>query len=132
MVTYFFFLELISNQKCVLTTSRKNLINLRIKKGSITGCKVTLRRKSLDFFFLTLLLGLPRLEIFKGFFLKKNGEMKNSFSTKLKNLFIFYVLEFEFKNNLVAMDLTFNFNKTNNFEKCFFLTFFRMPTNYLN
>ena len=87
MILYFFLLELLSNQKCILTTSRKNLISFKIKKGSVTGCKVTLRKKSLSFFLDTLILGLPRSEIFKGFSFKLNSFKSNTFSTKLKDLF---------------------------------------------
>jgi len=125
MVLYFLFLELISNQKCVLTSSSKNLMQFRIKKGAITGCKVTLRRASLHFFLFTLLISLPRLEIFKGLSFKQNSNKLTNFSTKLKNLFIFYTLEFEFKNDLVALDIAFNFNTTDDFEKIFFLHFLK-------
>ena len=129
MVLYFLFLELISNQKCVLTTSSKNLLQFKIKKGLVTGCKVTLRKKNLDFFLFTLLLSLPRLEIFKGLSLKSNSNKLNTFSTKLKNLFIFYTIEFLFKNDLVALDISFNFNTLNDFEKIFFFSFFKIPLN---
>jgi len=71
MIIFFFLLELLSNQKCVVTTSSKNLINLKIKKGSVTGCKVNLRNVNLNEFLNTLLLGLPRSEVFKGFSFKK-------------------------------------------------------------
>jgi len=131
MVIYFLFLELICNQKCILTTSRKNLINLRIKKGAVTGCKVTLRHTNRDFFLFNLSLALPRLEIFKGLSFKTKSIKYNSFSTKIKNLFIFYMLEFEFRNNLVAIDLAFNFSTFNDKEKQFFFTFFRIPLNCL-
>jgi len=56
MVLFFLILELIANQKCILTTSKKNIIFLRLKKGSITGCKLTLRNKNLYEFLDTLLL----------------------------------------------------------------------------
>ena len=84
MVIYFFLLELLSNQKCVLTISRKNVILLKIKKGSVTGCKVTLRNENLSSFIDTLIIGLPRSEIFTGFSFKKNSEKHLSFSTKIK------------------------------------------------
>ena len=38
-------LKLITNQKPIVTKSKKNNIFLKIKKNSIIGCKVTLRKK---------------------------------------------------------------------------------------
>jgi len=86
MVLYFLLLELLTNQKCILTVSSKNLILLKIKKGSVTGCKVTLRNENLYSFIDTLIIALPRSETFKGFSFKKNTFKYHSFSTKIKNL----------------------------------------------
>jgi large subunit ribosomal protein L5 len=93
MILFFMILELITNQKCVLTSSKKNLIYMRIKKGSITGCKITLRNENLYNFIDNLLLALPRSDVFKGFFY--NQMPKQYFSTKLSELFIFHPLETE-------------------------------------
>ena len=90
MVLFFLILELLSNQKCVITHSRKNLISFKIKKGLVVGCKVTLRNENLAVFLDMLLLGLPRSEIFRGVFLKKNLQFQNSFSMQLHEFFIFY------------------------------------------
>lgn len=109
MILYFFLLELLSNQKCILTISRKNLINLKIKRGSISGCKVTLRNNALHSFLDTLMLSLPRAEIFKGFIFKTHSLKKNTYSTQLKNLFIFYTLESDFVNYVKHLDITFTF-----------------------
>ena len=87
MILFFMVLELITNQKCILTSSRKNLIFLRIKKGSITGYKVTLRKANLFNFLDNLLLALPRSENFKGFFYNKKTKKHNNFSTRLEDLF---------------------------------------------
>ena len=110
MILYFFLIELLTNQKCIITTSTKNLITFKIKKGSVTGCKITLRDEFLDAFLETLLLGLPRSEVFKGFSFKKNTIKFNNFSTKLKNLFIYYPLEAENLFNIESLDISFNFN----------------------
>ena len=110
MILYFFLMELLTNQKCVLTTSRKNLINLKIKKGSVVGCKVTLQNKNLHDFLDLLIMCLPRSEIFKGFFFKKNSLKKNKYSTQLKNLFIFYPVESDIINTVKTLDITFTFN----------------------
>lgn len=127
MILYFLILELLSNQKCVLTTSTKNLINLKIKKGMVTGCKVTLRNLTLFEFLNLLLLGLPRSEIFKGFSLKLTSEKILAFSTKLKNLFIFYTIESEILSYIKYLDLSFNFDTLNKKEKKFYLMYQKIP-----
>ena len=131
MILYFFLMELLTNQKCVLTTYRKNLINLKIKKGSVVGCKVTLQNKNLHDFLDLLIMCLPRSEIFKGFFFKKNSLKKNKYSTQLKNLFIFYPVESDIINTVKTLDITFTFNAWANFDKFFFFTYYKIPLNFI-
>ena len=127
MVLHFFLLELLSNQKCILTTSKKNISNLKLKTGSTTGCKLTLRNKNLFFFLDTLLLGIPRSEIFKGFSLKTLENYVNSFSTKLKELFIFHTLELDVEGRVQKLDLTFNFNSKICSTKSFYFLYNKFP-----
>lgn len=127
MIFFFLILELLTNQKCVITNSRKNLIAFKIKKGSVAGCKVTLQQEQLFIFLDLLLLGLPRSEIFKGFFFKKEMNESLNFSTKLSELFVFYSLESEMVHTIKNVDIVFNFNTLNNFEKQFFFTFNKLP-----
>lgn len=63
-------MECLTQQKCTLTFSKKNIINLKIKRGFITGCKLTLRKYNLYALLESLLLGLPRSEVFNGFLFK--------------------------------------------------------------
>lgn len=127
MVLFFMALELITNQKCVLTSSKKNLVFLRIKKGSITGCKVTLRKKNLYNFLDSLLLALPRSENFSGFIYKKDTNKQNNFSTKLGDLFIFQPLESELLPYVKFIDINFSFNTKNDFEKFFLFSHTKIP-----
>ena len=127
MILFFMVLELITNQKCVLTSSRKNLIFLRIKKGSITGCKVTLRKTNLFNFLDNLLLALPRSEKFKGFFYNKKTLKQNNFSTRIEDLFIFHSLESEIVSFVKTLDVSFSFNTISDDEKFFILTYYKLP-----
>jgi len=127
MIAYFFLLELLSNQKCVLTISRKNFLAFKIKKGAVTGCKVNIRKIFLNFFLNALFLALPRSEVFKGFSLKHNNNSFNNFSTKLQEFYIFYPLEFEIYSKIKPLDLTFQFNFITNLEKIFFFTYHKIP-----
>ena len=49
-------LKLITNQKPIVTQSKKNNILLKIKKNSIIGCKVTLRKKNIFIFLEKLII----------------------------------------------------------------------------
>ena len=127
MILFFMVLELITNQKCVLTSSRKNLIFLKIKKGSITGCKVTLRNNNLYNFLDNLLLALPRSENFKGFFFNTKSKKQNNFSTKIQDLFIFHPLESELVSYIKTLDISFSFNTFNDYEKFFIFNHNKIP-----
>jgi large subunit ribosomal protein L5 len=127
MIPFFFILELISNQKCAITTSKKDFLSLKIKKGSITGCKVTLRNRNLYNFLDTLILALPRYENFKGFFIKKLNKKVNNFSISLLNLFIFHSIESELLNFIKKLDINFMFNTTTIDEKIFLLSYNKLP-----
>jgi len=107
------------------------LILFKIKKGSITGCKVTLQKKNLHAFLENLSLSLPRSEVFKGFSFKKNSIKHHSFSTKIKNLFIFYTLESELTNLVKYVDISFNFNTVADCEKVFFFTYHKIPLKFV-
>jgi large subunit ribosomal protein L5 len=88
-------LESISGLSSKPTISKKNKIILKIKKGDITGCKITLRNNDLYFFLNKLLLFiLPNNKKYKGFFLNKKN--KNNFSFNIQNFLNFLELEKEF------------------------------------
>jgi large subunit ribosomal protein L5 len=91
MIPFFMILELISNQKSYINFSKKNVLSIKIKKGIITGCKVTLRNTNLYKFLDVLLLSLPRYENFKGFFLQKKNKKFNNVKMNLLDLFIFSI-----------------------------------------
>jgi ribosomal protein L5 len=61
----------------------------------LVGCKVTLRKNIMEDFFETLLLVLPRMNLFKGISEKELIKKKNVnfFSIVLKELFFFFTFE---------------------------------------
>ena len=61
----------------------------------LVGCKVTLRKNMMEDFFDTLLLVLPRMNLFKGISEKELQKKKdvNFFSFMLKELFFFFTFE---------------------------------------
>lgn len=79
-------LELITNQKSLLTKRKKSNILLRIRKGHPTGCKLTLRKHNLlSFFEKTLFKSFPKLKKFNGFTFNQSIK-KNAFSYELHDI----------------------------------------------
>lgn len=130
IIPFFFVLELIAEQKCCITLSRKAILNFNIRKGSVTGCKVTLRKKNMYNFLDTLNIALPRSDNFKGFSKNKlKQNLTNAYSTILKELFIFYQAESELNLDFKRLDFTCNFNSKCFEEKLFLLTYNKLPFN---
>ena len=128
VIPFFLALELITGQKASVSVAKKPVLVLKINKGVLTGCKVTLRKKQLFKFLDYLLLALPRAENFKGFFLDKlKKSNKNTFLTTLRNLFIFYQLESELDSNVQQLQVIFIFNTLLNEEKAFLLSSYKIP-----
>ena len=101
-------LELITNQKSILTITKHNNILLKIRKGHPVGCKITLRKnKSFEFLTKMLIDIFPKLKNFDG--LKTNKEIKNNtFSYELADTFSFQELEDNYYlfNNLLNLHVT--------------------------
>ena len=85
LINIILLLKLITNQKPLITKSKKNNIFLKIKKNSITGCKITLRKKNIFIFLEKILIFiLPNLKKIK---------------INLKNKINFYFTKFKKNKN---------------------------------
>lgn len=127
---FFLAMELLTNQKCVATLSSKNILVWKLRKGSLVGCKVTLRKNNLYEFLDNLNLTLPRMEKFKGIsisYLTKNPS--HSFSLKLTELILFYPIELSLGINteVKKLEINFLFKTTTKEEKLFILTANKIP-----
>lgn len=128
VIPFFLALELITGQKASVSVAKKPVIILKINKGTLTGCKVTLHRKQLYKFLDYLLLALPKSENFKGIFLSKiKNSNDNTFLMNLRNLFIFYQLEAELDSNIQMLQIMFIFNTKIIEEKLFLLSSYKIP-----
>jgi len=108
-------LKLITNQKPIVTKSKKNNIFLKIKKNSIIGCKVTLRRKNIyDFLEKILIFIIPNLN--KN--INLNSENKNILNFQIKNILNFFELRKEFLKfkEIPPIDVSIHTNSKNNKE----------------
>ena len=77
-------LTLISAQKPVITRSRKDISNFKIRKGYPVGCKVTIRgNRMYDFLERLVSVALPRTRDFRGLSFKSfDGRGNFSFGVK--------------------------------------------------
>lgn len=95
MLSFFFILEILTNQKGMLTKSNKNVAFLGLRKGFPTGVKVNLKKNNILNWLDTLLLALPRNDNFStiqiDFNLLKKGI--SSFSFSIQDLSFFYQIE---------------------------------------
>lgn len=130
LLSAIFSFELVLNQKHILLKSKKNILNLKIKKGNPIGGKITLRKKVM-FCFLELLIFeiLPSLKQFYGFKLNNLNITENTFSFILfksyfvKDLENFYLL---FKD-LPFLNVTIVTNCNSKLELIFLLRSIKVP-----
>lgn len=82
--------ELVTNQKPIIYRSKKSLSEFRLKKNSVIGLKITLRKNNLfDLVENFIFLYIPKLNDFKVLNNLKSSTKSNSLSIGLKNLIIF-------------------------------------------
>jgi len=95
MLSFFFILEILTNQKGILTKSSKNITFLGVRKGFPTGVKVNLQNKNLYNWLDTLLLTLPRNDNFAKILINSTSLKKgaSSFSFLINELSFFYQIE---------------------------------------
>lgn len=114
LINIILLLKLITNQKPLITKSKKNIIFLKIKKNSIIGCKITLRKKNIFIFLEKILIFiLPHLKK-----IKLNVKNKNILNFQIKNILYFFELKTEFLKfkNLPPIDVSIHTNVKNNNE----------------
>jgi len=129
---FFLAMELLTNQKCVATISSKNVILWKLRKDSLVGCKVTLRKYNLYEFLDSLYITIPRMEKFK--VISQNILDKraiNSVTLNIGELILFYPIELGLGINteVKSLDINFIFKGMSVEEKVFLLTANKIPTN---
>ena len=114
LINIILLLKLITNQKPIVTKSKKNNIFLKIKKNSIIGCKVTLRKKNIYIFLEKLLIFiLPNIKK-----INFNLKNKNILNFQIKNVLNFFELKTEFLKfrDIPPIDISIHTNSKNNNE----------------
>jgi large subunit ribosomal protein L5 len=120
-------LELITNQKSKITTSKLPILTLKIRQGNPIGCKITLRKNRMLFYISNMLIEVfPKLKNFEGLDYKIK---QNAFSYSLTDIFTFSILEEHYYlfNNLPKLNITIVTNTKTKQELFFILNSIQLP-----
>ena len=122
LINIILLLKLITNQKPLITRSKKNIIFLKIKKNSIVGCRVTLRKKNI-FMFLEKLLIFILPNLIKH---KISPKETNIINFRINNILDFFELKTEFLKfkNIPPLDISIHTTSRTNNELFVFLNSF--------
>jgi large subunit ribosomal protein L5 len=127
-------IEFITNQKGVMTKTKKSNILFKIRKGNPTGCKIILTKLNAYNFLSKLIIEIfPKLKNFSKIDSNKKIK-KNAFSYDLHETFSFKELEnhYYFFNNLSKLNITVVTNTKTNREIIFLLKAFQFPISKYN
>ena len=99
-------LSLITGQKAVITSSKKDVSNFRLRRGMPIGTKVTLRGvKMYEFLEKLIRVSLPRIRDFNGIAEKMDG--RGNYTLGLKEQIIFPEIDMDKNPRIHGMEITF-------------------------
>jgi large subunit ribosomal protein L5 len=129
LITSLIALELIANQKGLLTYSNISNISLKIRKGQPIGCKVIIKKKYIYLFFSKLVIDiLPNFKNFKEIKMKKVSKL-SSITLKIKSVLGFLEFEgqYKFLKDLSSLNITIVTDLVTYKEFFFLLKSFKIP-----
>ena len=99
-------LTTITGQKAIVTQSKKDISNFKLRKKMPIGVKVTLRKETMyEFLERLIAVSLPRIRDFKGINNKFDG--KGNYTLGITEQIIFPDIDIDKINNILGMDITF-------------------------
>ena len=99
-------LSVITGQKAIVTTSRKDISNFKLRKGMPIGTKVTLRNvKMYEFLERLIRIAIPRIRDFNGISEKMDG--KGNYTLGIKEQIIFPEIDIDKITKILGMEITF-------------------------
>ena len=99
-------LAIIAGQKAVITNSRKDVSNFKLRKGMAIGTKVTLRDvKMYEFLERLIRVSLPRIRDFNGIAGKLDGQ--GNYTLGIKEQIIFPEVEIDKNPRIHGIEITF-------------------------
>ncbi len=97
---------MIVGQKALVTTSRKDISNFKLRKGMPIGVKVTLRdAKMYEFLERLIRVSIPRIRDFNGVSEKLDG--RGNYTLGLKEQIIFPEIDMDKNPKIHGMEITF-------------------------
>ncbi len=99
-------LALISGQKAIITTSRKDISNFKLRKGMPIGTKVTLRGvKMYEFLEKLIRVALPRIRDFNG--IAENMDGQGNYTLGIKEQIIFPEIDIDKNPRIHGLEIPF-------------------------
>lgn len=99
-------LSIIAGQKAIVTSSRKDISNFKLRKGMPIGTKVTLRNvKMYEFLEKLIRVALPRIRDFNGISEKMDGQ--GNYTLGLKEQIIFPEIDMDKNPKIHGLEITF-------------------------
>ena len=120
-------LTMISGQKPVVTLSKKDISNFKIRRGFPVGCKVTMRgNRMYDFFERLITVALPRTRDFRGLSFK-SFDKRGNFNFGVMEQIIFTEINYDKIDSIRGMDINITTTATNDDEAYWLLKEFGFP-----
>ena len=120
-------LTMISGQKPVVTLSKNDISNFKIRRGFPVGCKVTMRgTRMYEFFERLITVALPRTRDFRGLSFK-SFDKRGNFNFGVKEQIIFTEINYDKIDSIRGMDINIITTATNDDEAYWLLKEFGFP-----
>lgn len=117
----------IAGQKALITKSKKDISNFKVRKGMPVGVMVTLRgNKMYEFLDRLVSATLPRVRDFKGIS-KKGFDGRGNYTLGIKEHIVFQEIDLDKINKITGMDITIVTNTNSDNEAFDLLKEFGMP-----
>jgi large subunit ribosomal protein L5 len=99
-------LSIITGQKAIQTSSKKDISNFKLRRGMPIGVKVTLRsNKMYEFLERLIAVSLPRIRDFKG--ISENFDGRGNYTLGVKEQIIFPEIDIDKIVKVMGMEITF-------------------------
>lgn len=119
-------LSLITGQKAVLTRSKKDISNFKLRKGMPIGVRVTLRKDRMyEFLERLICVSLPRIRDFKGINDKFDGQ--GNYTLGIQEQIIFPEIDIDKIAKILGVEITFVTSASTDEEAHALLTAFGLP-----
>lgn len=97
---------LISGQKPVITKSKKDISNFKLRQGMAIGCRVTMRRERMyEFLDRLITVAMPRIRDFRGIS-QKSFDGRGNYNFGVKEQIIFPEIDVDKIDKIAGMDIT--------------------------